>query len=113
MVQKHFAAISDAMFEKELSRLIQPYSSVQVEHIAKCVGLDRARVERKLSQMILDQKFSGTNFRINPKLIKFKGYLQGDGLLVIFEKEPVDHLFELAVETIHAMGEVSLEFYFY
>ena len=92
VVQKHFASISDTMFEKELSRLIQPYSSVQIEHIAKCVGMQKESVERKLSQMILDKKFSGC--------------LQGDGLLVIFEEKPLEHAFELAVESIHAMGEV-------
>jgi 26S proteasome regulatory subunit N6 len=62
VVQKHFASISDTMFEKELSRLIQPYSSVQIEHIAKCVGMQKESVERKLSQMILDKKFSGGCF---------------------------------------------------
>uniref|UniRef100_A0A183CAG4 PCI domain-containing protein n=1 Tax=Globodera pallida TaxID=36090 RepID=A0A183CAG4_GLOPA len=59
VVKQHFGNIQDTMFEKELSRLIQPYSCVQMEHIAKCVGLDRARVERRLSQMLLDKKFSG------------------------------------------------------
>uniref|UniRef100_A0A915NVR4 PCI domain-containing protein n=1 Tax=Meloidogyne floridensis TaxID=298350 RepID=A0A915NVR4_9BILA len=57
VVQKHFSSISDTMFEKELSRLIQPYSCVQIEHISKCVGLNRDLVEKKLSQMILDKKF--------------------------------------------------------
>ncbi|KAF7638817.1 PCI domain-containing protein [Meloidogyne graminicola] len=92
VVQKHFSSISDTMFEKELSRLIQPYSCVQIDHIAKSVGLDRERVERKLSQMILDKKFYGC--------------LQGDGILVIYEKETVDPSFELAIESIHAIGEV-------
>uniref|UniRef100_A0A915MZW6 PCI domain-containing protein n=1 Tax=Meloidogyne javanica TaxID=6303 RepID=A0A915MZW6_MELJA len=92
VVQKHFSSISDTMFEKELSRLIQPYSCVQIEHISKCVGLNRDLVEKKLSQMILDKKFYGC--------------LQGDGLLVIFDKEIVDPSFELAVEAIHAIGEV-------
>ena len=59
VVQKHFSSISDTMFEKELSRLIQPYSCVQIEHISKCVGLNRYLVEKKLSQMILDKKFYG------------------------------------------------------
>lgn len=59
VVAKHFASIRDTMFEKELLRLIQPYSCVQVDHIAKCVGLSRGDVEPRLSQMILDKKFSG------------------------------------------------------
>ncbi|KAL3077744.1 hypothetical protein niasHT_035536 [Heterodera trifolii] len=92
VVKQHFGIIQDTMFEKELSRLIQPYSCVQVEHIAKCVGLDRERVERRLSQMLLDKKFSGC--------------LQGDGLLVIYEQEQADPTYELAVDSVHAMGEV-------
>ncbi|KAI3416566.1 hypothetical protein GPALN_006105 [Globodera pallida] len=92
VVKQHFGNIQDTMFEKELSRLIQPYSCVQMEHIAKCVGLDRARVERRLSQMLLDKKFSGC--------------LQGDGLLVIYALEAPDRTYELAVDTVRAMGEV-------
>lgn len=53
---KHFSSISDAMLEKEISRLIQPYSCVQIQHLASCVGLNRFEVEKKLSQMILDKK---------------------------------------------------------
>ena len=59
VILKHFSSISDTMFEKELSRLIQPYSSVQIDFIAQCVGLNREIVEKKLCQMILDKKFYG------------------------------------------------------
>ena len=41
------------------------------------------------------------------RVIFYSGCLQGDGLLVIFDKEIVDPSFELAVEAIHAIGEVN------
>lgn len=47
------------MLEKDLCRIIEPYSYVQISHIASEIGLDKDKVEKKLSQMILDKKFSG------------------------------------------------------
>jgi 26S proteasome regulatory subunit N6 len=47
------------MLEKELCRLIEPYSFVQIEHIAKTIGLPIDKVEKTLGRMILDKKFSG------------------------------------------------------
>lgn len=48
------------MLEKDLCRIIEPYSYVQIDHIARKIGLDKDKVEKKLSQMILDKKFSGS-----------------------------------------------------
>lgn len=64
VVKKHFNSLSDSMLEKDLCRIIEPYSYVQIDHIATKIGLDRDKVEKKLSQMILDKKFSGTVFYI-------------------------------------------------
>jgi 26S proteasome regulatory subunit N6 len=59
VVKKHFNSLSDTMLEKDLCRLIEPYSRVQIGHIAQQIGLIEEKVEKKLSQMILDKKFSG------------------------------------------------------
>uniref|UniRef100_A0A914RAU3 PCI domain-containing protein n=1 Tax=Parascaris equorum TaxID=6256 RepID=A0A914RAU3_PAREQ len=59
VVKKHFNSLSDSMLEKDLCRIIEPYSYVQISHIAAEIGLDKDKVEKKLSQMILDKKFSG------------------------------------------------------
>jgi 26S proteasome regulatory subunit N6 len=93
VVRKHFKSLSSTMLEKDLCRLVEPYSQVQISHIAKTIGMDIDKVERKLSQMILDKKFSGCLH-------------QGDGLLVVFELPGPDHTYEIGVETIHAMSEV-------
>jgi 26S proteasome regulatory subunit N6 len=59
VVQKHFAVLHSTMFEKDLFRLVKPYSRVDITHIAKTVGMTNEKVERKLSQMILDKKLYG------------------------------------------------------
>ena len=59
VIRKHFNSLSATMLEKDLCRLVEPYSQVQISHIAKTIGMDVDKVERKLSQMILDKKFSG------------------------------------------------------
>ncbi|VDL74327.1 unnamed protein product [Nippostrongylus brasiliensis] len=93
VVRKHFNSLSERMLEKDLCRIIEPYSYVQIDHIATSIGIDREKVEKKLSQMILDRKFSGSLH-------------QGDGMLIVYDISPPDATYETALKTIHAMGEV-------
>lgn len=62
VVKKHFYSLSDSMLEKDLCRIIEPYSYVQLSHIATSINLSREKVEKKLAQMILDKKLSGFHF---------------------------------------------------
>jgi hypothetical protein len=57
-----------------LCRIIEPYSKVQVDYVAGKISLPKAKVEKKLSQMILDMKFQGI-------------LDQETGVLIIFTKE--------------------------
>merc|ERR1712051_565677 len=59
IVNKHLDSLYNNMLEQNLCRIIEPYSKVQVDYVAKKIGLPQAEVEKKLSQMILDKKFLG------------------------------------------------------
>uniref|UniRef100_A0AC34FZT9 Uncharacterized protein n=1 Tax=Panagrolaimus sp. ES5 TaxID=591445 RepID=A0AC34FZT9_9BILA len=55
--------------------------------------MDNEKVERKLSQMILDKKLSGCLH-------------QGEGVLVLFDLAGPDHTYENGVKAIPAMGGI-------
>lgn len=59
VVMTHLDDLLDSMFAKNLTRLIEPFSVVEVKHVAKLIDLPVAKVEAKLSQMILDKELLG------------------------------------------------------
>ena len=58
-MNKHLGKLYQSMLEKNLCRIIEPYSKVQVKHIAQKIELPEAQIEKKLSLMILDKKIQG------------------------------------------------------
>lgn len=93
VINAHLQTLYDKMMEQNLSRIIEPYSKVEVSHVAKTIGLPIRNVEDKLSQMILDKKLSGV-------------LDQGAGLLVIFESNEENIAYEAALGLIQNMGKV-------
>ncbi|KAF5272130.1 hypothetical protein FQA39_LY01212 [Lamprigera yunnana] len=89
IVRAHLGTLYDNMLEQNLCRIIEPYSRVQVDYIARTIKLPMPQVEKKLSQMILDTKFHGI-------------LDQGEGVLIVFENTPVDKTYEMALETIQS-----------
>jgi 26S proteasome regulatory subunit N6 len=59
LIHSHINELYDNLLEQHLLRLIEPFSRVQISHISKLIGLEKIRIERKLSQMILDKKLLG------------------------------------------------------
>ncbi|XP_029294127.1 26S proteasome non-ATPase regulatory subunit 11A [Cottoperca gobio] len=93
IISTHLTTLYDNLLEQNLIRVIEPFSRVQMEHISSLIKLSKGDVERKLSQMILDEKFHGI-------------LDQGEGVLIVFEEPVVDKTYEAALETIHNMSKV-------
>ncbi|KAI9856761.1 MAG: 26S proteasome regulatory subunit rpn6 [Trichoglossum hirsutum] len=92
-IRNHLRRLYDAMLEQNLIKVIEPFSRVEIEHIAKMVGLDTQQVERKLSQMILDKVIVGV-------------LDQGAGCLIVFEEAERDQGYDAALETIEKLSNV-------
>jgi len=93
ITESHFKSLYDTMMQHNLSRIIEPYTRVQIDYIAKEINLPQPLVEQKLSQMILDKKLNGT-------------LDQGAGCLDIFEDAAADTVYPKALETVASMSLV-------
>jgi 26S proteasome regulatory subunit N6 len=92
-IANHLRRLYDAMLEQNLIKVIEPFSRVEIAHIAKMVGLDTQQVERKLSQMILDRVIIGV-------------LDQGAGCLIIYDESERDGGYDAALETIEKLHSV-------
>jgi 26S proteasome regulatory subunit N6 len=92
-IRNHLRRLYDAMLEQNLIKVIEPFSRVEIEHIAKMVGLDTQQVERKLSQMILDKVIIGV-------------LDQGAGCLIIYDETERDEGYDSALATIEKLSSV-------
>ncbi|KAK4540356.1 hypothetical protein LTR36_009313 [Oleoguttula mirabilis] len=92
-IASHLRRLYDSMLEQNLIKVIEPFSRVEIGHVAQMVGLDVQQVERKLSQMILDRVIIGV-------------LDQGAGVLVVYEESERDKGYDNALETIERLGNV-------
>ncbi|CEJ85576.1 Putative 26S proteasome non-ATPase regulatory subunit 11 [[Torrubiella] hemipterigena] len=92
-IRNHLRRLYDAMLEQNLIKVIEPFSRVEIDHIAKMVGLDTQQVERKLSQMILDKAIIGV-------------LDQGAGCLIIYDETQRDESYDAALATIEKLSNV-------
>jgi len=93
LLQAKLQELAGALQEENLLKLLEPYSVVQIAHIAKLIELPVEFVTRKLSHMILDKKLHGI-------------LDQGAGAVIMYDKNDEDNTLEYAIETLEALEEV-------
>jgi len=93
IINTHLMELYDTLLEQNLVRILEPFSVVEIAHVAQVIQLDLQVVERKLSQMILDKQFSGI-------------LDQGLGQLIIYEQSQDDMIYTNALGTIGHMSKV-------
>ena len=92
-VRSHLRKLYDNLLEANLTKVIEPFSRVEISHVASLVGLDLDQIERKLSQMILDKVIIGV-------------LDQGAGCLIIYDEAERDKGYDAALETIEKLSNV-------
>jgi 26S proteasome regulatory subunit N6 len=98
IISYHLKELKEQLLESNLLRILEPFSRVQIAHVAHLIKLDQQYIESKLSEMILDKKLNGI-------------LDQGTGDLILFEKQHEDITYKAALETISNMNTVVDELF--
>ena len=93
MIAEHLNSLYETMLEQNLLRIVEPYSRVEIARVAELISMPLARVETKLSQMILDKKLAAI-------------LDQGEGHLILFDSIEEDPTYSSALKTISALDSV-------
>ena len=89
----HLELRYNALLEENLQRIIEPFSCVEVAHVAALIELPLELVERRLSQMILDKKIDGI-------------LDQGAGTLIVFDRPPSNMTYNYMLDTVLGLNSV-------
>lgn len=91
IIRSHLSDLYDSLFQKNLLKLIEPYSCIEINHICAMIGLPKDVIESKLSDMILDKIFYGV-------------LDQGNGWLIIYDEPVKDESYDFSLEIIAQMS---------
>ncbi|KAI5965599.1 RPN6 [Candida pseudojiufengensis] len=93
IIKNHFNSLYDQLLQVNLLKIIESYECVELDHIAKVIGLNVKQVEGKLSQMILDKIFYGV-------------LDQGNGWLIIYDEPKKDAAYDASLDLIKNLSGV-------
>jgi 26S proteasome regulatory subunit N6 len=93
IIQYHLSDLNETLLEQNIIRILEPFSHVEITHVAELIELPLQRTQAKLSEMILDQKLNGT-------------LDQGVGVLIVYDEEKVRSTYDNALKTIKNTSEV-------
>ncbi|EJU05145.1 PCI-domain-containing protein [Dacryopinax primogenitus] len=97
-IRTHLSSLYDTLLEQNLLKIIEPFSRVEISHVAELVGQPVSQVELKLSQMILDKVFNGI-------------LDQGAGCLVVYDEPEEDETYSSTLDTLKHIGHVVESLY--
>ncbi|CAL2038192.1 unnamed protein product [Caenorhabditis brenneri] len=60
VVAVHSQNLERNMLEKEISRVIEPYSEIELSYVARVIGMTVPPVEKTIARMVLDKKLLGS-----------------------------------------------------
>ena len=93
VIKYHISNLHNELLEKNLIKIIKPYSVVEIDFVAKSIGLSYQDVLNKLRQMILDKKINGI-------------LDQGKGSLIIYDVESSNPYLDKSIETFKNLEKV-------
>ena len=93
VIEYHLSNLNNELLEKNLIKIIKPYSVVEIDFVSKSIGLPYIEVLNKLRQMILDKKINGI-------------LDQGKGSLILYESLPSNPYLDKSLETFKNLEKV-------
>ena len=96
VINYHISNLHNDLLEKNLIKIIKPYSVVEIDFVAKTIGLNYQDVLNRLRQMILDKKINGI-------------LDQGKGSLIIYDVDSANPYLDKSIETFKNLEKVVEE----
>ena len=93
VIEFHLSNLNNELLEKNLIKIIKPYSVVEIDFVSKSIGLSYMDVLNKLRQMILDKKINGI-------------LDQGKGSLILYDSIPSNPYLDKSLETFKNLEKV-------
>jgi len=93
IIEYNLKDLNETLLEQNILRILEPFSKVEIGHVAELIELPVQRALDKLREMILDDKLLAT-------------LDQGVGVLIVFEKEEIRSTYDNALKTIKNTSEV-------